>query len=124
METGESIMMMMSPAEHEDFINNTFGGSGKFKKADSVKPKSASETFKSITSSGYGYSALRSMFKQDQDGRIVRDASGKAIWKDDSDIMTDFRRSQMRFLKQATGKSHYSGSKAIDAVSRLSELED
>jgi hypothetical protein len=55
METGESIKMMMTTQEHEDFINNVFGGGGKFRDATTIKPKSAAEVFDSITSSGYGY---------------------------------------------------------------------
>ena len=116
-------MMMMSPAEHADFIKSTFGGSGKFKKADDIKPKSAAETFNSIASSGYGYAALKSMFKQDKDGNVLKDKSGNVMWKDSGDTMTNFRRSQMQFLQQATGRSNGSGSKAMEAVRRLSELE-
>jgi hypothetical protein len=39
------------------------------------------------------------MFKQDKHGRMIKDDAGKIMWKDDSDVMTEFRRSQMELLK-------------------------
>lgn len=96
METGEKINMMMSPEEHSNFIDTIFGGTKGFRSTDSVKKfKSASEVFNNIASSGYGYSGFKSLFKQDKDGKIIKDTNGKAMWKDKSDKLTEFRRSQL-----------------------------